>query len=120
MPIAALVVSATIGPRVEIYTGLVCATHKPDIFKEAYPLIEQWKLGFDIGHEQPDPSPILPSKPVPPVLGDLPVITAVFAGNDTGSEPHRNPCATDPIVLAKTAQLNAVCDASFFFASAIS
>ncbi|TRM62597.1 hypothetical protein BD626DRAFT_569746 [Schizophyllum amplum] len=38
IPFSTAAMSATLAPRVEIYTRLVCRVHKPDIFKENYGL----------------------------------------------------------------------------------
>ncbi|KAH8826995.1 MFS general substrate transporter [Flagelloscypha sp. PMI_526] len=94
MPLAALVLSATIAPRVEIYQGLVCATHRPgSLQRNILPpsTMENHIPLFPIPFVPPNPSQIFSS-------GSLTNTT----------KPHGNLCAADPEVQAKTAKLQAI------------
>ena len=90
-------VGATLAPRVEIYTMLACQVHKPDIFRENYPL---------------------PQIPIhPPIF--LPQTSAIDSRSSPShvfwenpatpsSDPaKRNLCAKDPVVQAAVARLSA-------------
>ncbi|KAG5636197.1 hypothetical protein H0H81_008867 [Sphagnurus paluster] len=103
MPFTAIAMSATIAPRIEIYTMLACRVHKPDIFRQTLP-----SLGgmFDF----PGTSPILPPMiPANTTFNDNFGISSsdMKNGGSTPDKPN-NACASDPTVQAAVAKLNAV------------
>jgi hypothetical protein len=86
--------SATVAPRIEIYTLLACFVHRPDIFK--IPQTVGAHAGFPTGA---------------PVFTD--VTSRVFAssasvlGLQNGTDATAQPslCASDPVVQAAVAKL---------------
>ncbi|KAF5369159.1 hypothetical protein D9615_009966 [Tricholomella constricta] len=107
VPFTAIAMSATIAPRIEIYTLLACSVHKPDILRQTLPTLGG---SFDI----PGISPIMP--PMLPENGKYSQdfsVPRLGVQNDT--EVPKRPggiCASDPVVQAAVAKLTAVITAS--------
>ena len=114
MPFTSIAMSATLAPRIEIYTMLACSVHKPDIFRQNFPGIE---LGLHSTiHEISGLDFRVPSSDIP-TLSNIHV-AHVFPGvypfldsppNNGSTPPPKkgNSCASDPVVLAAVAKLTA-------------
>ena len=97
--------SATIAPRIEVYTLLACFVHKPDIFERlggyrGFPTETSPHLVFppitlanSLGHQS--------------ILRFLPSLPVSGAQNFSYATAQPNPCASDPVVQAAVATLNA-------------
>ena len=79
--------SATVAPRIDIYTFLACSVHKPDIFERTL------RLGGYPGF--------------PNVTSPHLVLHPITPGVETFSYATANPCASDPVVQAAVATLTA-------------
>ncbi|KAG5643210.1 hypothetical protein DXG03_001328 [Asterophora parasitica] len=95
VPFTAVAMSATLAPRVEVFTLLACSVHKPDIFRQTLPT-----LGgrFDVPEI---------TMPLPPIHGNMHqalTLSHFAAQNDT--KPLPNLCASDPVVQAAAAKLS--------------
>ncbi|KAJ7775088.1 major facilitator superfamily domain-containing protein [Mycena metata] len=96
-PFSTIAMSATIAPKIEIYTLLACSVHKPEIFKDRKIL----------------PASLLPSLlPRAEYQAEItfPPSFDIALNNDTSpptDEPQPNPCGSDPVVLAAVARLTA-------------
>jgi hypothetical protein len=93
--------SATMAPRIEIYTVLACSVHKPDIFKQSFPGLE---LGLV---EEPRQ---LPTHSSARLIGGIypPHLTDKSGQATNASVPTKpNLCASDPVVQAAVAKLTA-------------
>lgn len=77
MPLVSIASTAMLAPRVEVYTTLACAVHKPDILGRIVPQI---------------------------ALGQ-PLTLHESAASDFHTRRHDHLCAADPIVQAATAKL---------------
>lgn len=94
--------SATLAPRVEIYTTLACSVHKPDIFRQAFPALGNMLFSYDV----------IPSI-IPPTANYTSSVGMIFLDHSglqdiTGDQPSRpNLCASDPVVQAAVAKLSA-------------
>ncbi|KAF8077579.1 major facilitator superfamily domain-containing protein [Lyophyllum atratum] len=105
VPFTAIAMSATIAPRIEVYTLLACSVHKPDIFRQ-----EHSTLGGGFIHF-PDNTPIiLPEFPQnePWPLGQRTTHEPVFGlkKDRNGTEKPGPACASDPVVQAAVAKLS--------------
>ncbi|KAJ3819974.1 major facilitator superfamily domain-containing protein [Lentinula raphanica] len=107
IPITSAAMSSTLAPRVEIYTDLACAQHKPEIADNHTRFI-------------PYPTSPLLSNPISNI--------SITAHNNAGQLPGSiemptkkpsNPCKTDPVVQAAVAQLAAVMTACMGILSCI-
>ncbi|KAF9014116.1 major facilitator superfamily domain-containing protein [Cyathus striatus] len=105
LPLTAIATSATIAPKIEIYTMLVCSVHKPDIFKQNFP---NGGLGGNIDVA----SALLSSdmhRNTSMGMGIKHVISSFTGANETVPLPSKpNLCASDPVVQAAVAQLSTV------------
>lgn len=102
MPFTSIAMSATMAPRIEIYTILACSVHKPDIFKQSFPGLE---LGLVEERRQ------LPTDPSTQLIDRiyLPYLTNKLGQATNTSVPTKpNLCASDPVVQAAVAKLTAV------------
>ncbi|PPQ99088.1 hypothetical protein CVT24_009355 [Panaeolus cyanescens] len=108
IPFTSIATSATIAPRIEIYTILACSVHKPDIFKLNYP-----DLGLGI---QTTTGPLANiSSPywqgsyledTTPHAASSNLHHGNFGSNQIDIPPEkRNLCASDPVVQAAVAKL---------------
>ena len=101
MPFTSIAMSATMAPRIEIYTVLACSVHKPDIFKQSFP-------GLELGLVE-EPKQLSTHSSVQ--LIDrvyLPHLTDKLGRAANGSVPtNPNLCASDPVVQAAVAKLTA-------------
>ncbi len=105
MPLTSIATSATLAPRVEVYTILACAVHKPDILRQSFPEIA---LGHRVAFR--DFRPIEISFPEShPLLN--------YRSFSEADPPNQNLCATDPVVQAATAKLIAGQILVFIFAN---
>ena len=101
MPFTSIAMSATMAPRIEIYTVLACSVHKPDIFKQSFP-------GLELGLVE-EPRQLSTHSSIQ--LIDrvyLPHLTNKLGRAANGSVPtNPNLCASDPVVQAAVAKLTA-------------
>ncbi|KAJ7087857.1 major facilitator superfamily domain-containing protein [Mycena epipterygia] len=105
-PFATIAMSATIAPKIEIYTLLACSVHKPEIFRD------QQLLSTNL------PFSLRPHKD--PLVGiTFPPSFDIAINNSTSTiismdEPSRSPntCSTDPVVLAAVAKLTTAISAT--------
>ncbi|KDR73681.1 hypothetical protein GALMADRAFT_251462 [Galerina marginata CBS 339.88] len=118
IPFTSMASSATIAPRIEIYTMLACSVHKPDIFKQNFPGLELGLQGVSLetavyGIRTPElwNTPISPFSPNQPQIY-LPEVSTFLTTieNDGSTVPptKRILCASDPVVQAAVAKLTAV------------
>ncbi|KAH9484438.1 putative membrane protein [Psilocybe cubensis] len=122
LPFTAIAMSATIAPRIEIYTILACSVHKPDIFRQAYP--ERWAPNNSTFPSVISESPYQPNDihaydahPALPLVNPVyhpasPNSDVIHWSNNSDGTPNRNLCASDPTVLAAVAKLTAVITAT--------
>ena len=95
MPFAAIAMSATLAPRVEIYTTLACRVHRPDIYDQPF--------SFLMGNAA-DSSRAMSH--VPSNLLDVRNFsTRGLDYNELIAQGKR--CASDPVVQAAVAKLSA-------------
>jgi hypothetical protein len=99
--------SATLAPRVEVYTTLVCAVHRPDILKQSFPDVA-------LGHHARSHDPIEITFPKSQHLN----IKSLSKAN-RNSPNHRNLCAADPVVQAATAKFIAGQILGFYLANLV-
>jgi len=114
MPFTSIAMSATLAPRIEIYTMLACSVHKPDIFRQNFPGIE---LGLhSIIHETSGLDFRVPSSDIPTSSnmhvahvfpGIYPFLDSSPKNGSTPPPKKGNLCASDPVVLAAVAKLTA-------------
>jgi hypothetical protein len=114
--------SATIAPRIEIYTMLACSVHKPDIFRQNFPGIE---LGLHSTiHEISGLDFRVPSSDIPTSSnihmahvfpGIYPFLDSPPKNGSTPPPKKGNLCASDPVVLAAVAKLTAGKLSLYFF-----
>jgi hypothetical protein len=114
MPFSSIAMSATIAPRIEIYTMLACSVHKPDIFRQNFPGIE---LGLHTTiHEISGLDFRVPSSDIPTSSdihmahvfpGIYPFLDSPPKNGSTPPPKKGNLCASDPVVLAAVAKLTA-------------
>jgi hypothetical protein len=120
MPFTSIAMSATIAPRIEIYTMLACSVHKPDVFRHNFP-------GIDIDlhstiHETSGldfrASGLATSSHIHVVDAYFPGIYPFLdssPGNGSTPLPRKgNLCASDPVVQAAVAKLTASKCSSYF------
>ncbi|GLB34576.1 putative major facilitator superfamily protein [Lyophyllum shimeji] len=102
VPFTAIATSATLAPRIEVYTLLACSVHKPDTFRHEHPPLGGF-LHF------PDISPVIPPRipiSVPPLNHELTYAPPAFSlQNDTRDPKAPGSCASDPVVQAAVAKL---------------
>jgi hypothetical protein len=99
MPLTSIATSATLAPRVEVYTILACAVHKPDrdILGQNFPEIA-------LGHRVPFRGFHARSHGLIEIfLESYPLLNDRSFGE--ANPPNQNLCATDPVVQAATAKL---------------
>ncbi|TFK36324.1 major facilitator superfamily domain-containing protein [Crucibulum laeve] len=124
VPFTSIAMSATIAPRIEIYTTLACSVHKPDIFKQAFPVKPPY---MRFGDDAPSVFSATVNMTVPTI--DLGLDRVYLPEHDsnsrygsvklTASPSKPNPCATDPVVGAAVAKLTAVITASMGILSCV-
>ncbi|KAH9484437.1 putative membrane protein C14C4.07 [Psilocybe cubensis] len=114
MPFTAIATSATIAPRIEMYTILACKTHRPDIFREVYPDYDMQGLASALSRSSDQVGPTYASNSSS-VLSALSEVS--FLSTDTWTDGienmsrrpiKKNKCAADPTVAAAVAKLTAV------------
>ena len=116
VPFSAITKSATIAPKVEVYTLLACRVHKPDIYhssqvQDAFSKVVTPRAEVDA---RPVESEI--SFPWAPIIRsnnaslagttEQPPRFTVLAERAIGKKPN-SPCAADPTVQAAVARLSA-------------
>ncbi|KAJ6497032.1 major facilitator superfamily domain-containing protein [Mycena vitilis] len=92
-PLSTIAMSAGLAPKVEVYTLLVCSVHKPEIFKDRHFLPSD----FPSSTESSNTTTFPPSFDI--------ATTAAVTSSDY---PESKLCASDPVVQAAVASLNAV------------
>ncbi|KAJ7724442.1 MFS general substrate transporter [Mycena maculata] len=100
-PISATAMSATMAPKVEIYTLLVCSVHKPEIFKDRH-LSSVHVPSFLQPHEQSSVGTTFPPS------FDIATSNSTSLVASMNEPPKPNPCASDPVVAAAVARLATV------------
>lgn len=99
LPFTSIAMSATMAPRIEIYTILACSVHKPDIFKQSFP-------GLELGLVE-EPRQL-------PTHSSAQLIDRIYPSYSTNKATNEsvptkpNLCASDPVVQAAVAKLTAV------------
>src|ERR1700722_2037482 len=104
MPFSAIVASATIAPRIEIYTALACRAHRPEY-------LSCGKDNPNVTHYQSVTHLSEMNISFHRSLLDFPLdrhhsVDFIFTApsqNDTGQQPNR--CTSDPVVRAAVAKL---------------
>jgi len=85
--------SATLAPRVEVYTTLVCAVHRPDILKQSFS-----NVALDHhARSHHDPIEITSSE-------SRHFLNFKSPSEANRNSPNRHLCAADPVVQAATAK----------------
>lgn len=110
-PLASIGFSATIGPRVEMYTALVCRVHAPELQHAQNGMLHLAQphslLFMNTARTLHDG--LNPYDPSAPFVSAQPV--SLYVPADTGPQqlyaPDRDQCASDPVVQAAVAQLSA-------------
>ena len=112
VPFSAAVKSATLAPKVEIYTLLACRVHKPDIYHES----RIYDAFSEVVAPRVDFARTIESDlkfPWAPINNSLVGTEAeerqnfvVLTGRAIGKKPN-SPCAADPTVQAAVARLSA-------------
>ncbi|TFK68620.1 MFS general substrate transporter [Pluteus cervinus] len=101
VPLTSIAMSATIAPRIEVYTALACSVHKPDIFNDTYSDSGKHLISWNLDNTlrmTPENSTLQVSL----VWVNTP--GTHFA--DKLSDPKKpNLCASDPVVQAEVAKL---------------
>ncbi len=98
--------SATLAPRVEVYTTLACAVHKPDILKQSFSDVA---LGHRVALRDSESSTLdFHARSHDPIEITFPK-SHHFLNYKSFSEanrnsPNRNLCAADPVIQAATAK----------------
>lgn len=102
-PFTAIAMSATLAPRIEIYTSLACRVHKPEIFKHSFPTVDHGISATDkvIVSNHSFSSPVLLS----PILDTIIAPSGEFAYQNQSQPANPNLCASDPVVQAAVAKL---------------
>ena len=120
MPFTSIAMSATLAPRIEIYTMLACSVHKPDLFRQNFPGIESYP--HSTIHETSGLNYQVPSSDIPTsdihvdhVFPRIYPFLDSFPKNGSTPPPKKgNLCASDPVVLAAVAKLTAGKLSSYF------
>lgn len=95
-PFATIAMSATIAPKIEIYTLLACSVHKPEIFRDQHLL--STNLPFSLRPQKDS----LVDITFPPSF-DIAINNNTSTMDELNGSPST--CATDPVVLAAVAKL---------------
>ncbi|CAK5264919.1 unnamed protein product [Mycena citricolor] len=96
-PFSVIAMSATLVPKVEIYTLLACSVHKPEIFAPSASLPQYTLAGFvDAASARPGHPPAF----------DIALATTEAGAADRARETPIAACAADPVVQAAVAKLN--------------
>ncbi|KAJ7709720.1 major facilitator superfamily domain-containing protein [Mycena rosella] len=93
-PLSTIAMSATMAPKIEIYTLLACSVHKPEIFEDMRAHLPSYVR----------PNEASTARTIFPPSFDI----AINNNSSTiisMDEPHANPCASDPVVMAAVAKL---------------
>jgi hypothetical protein len=99
MPFTSIGSSATIAPRIELYTTLACSIHRPDIFGESF---QQLDILDFIQHSNDYGIPAVAHQS----RSDVFMIEKSLQTNDAATPPTRKQrCASDPVVQAAVAKL---------------
>ncbi|KAJ2929964.1 hypothetical protein H1R20_g7121, partial [Candolleomyces eurysporus] len=114
VPFSAIVKSATLAPKVEIYTLLACRVHKPDIYHDSQihdafskVVAPRAEIAGTVESDLYFPwAPIIRSNNTSLGGTEYPRLV-VLAERAIGKKP-KSPCAADPTVLAAVARLSAV------------
>ncbi|KAJ7172296.1 major facilitator superfamily domain-containing protein [Mycena filopes] len=98
-PLSTIAMSATLAPKIEIYTLLACSVHKPEIFEDR--ALAASIPSFLLSHPESHAETTFPPTFEMALTHNtsLPLISM--------DEPKPNPCASDPVVLAAVARLTA-------------
>jgi hypothetical protein len=94
-PFSTIAMSATLAPKIEIYTLLACSVHKPEIFRDSR-LLSHVPSSLAL-HQALVETTFPPSFDIAINNATAPIISM-----DT---PHASPCASDPVVIAAVAKL---------------
>ncbi|KAJ7120490.1 major facilitator superfamily domain-containing protein [Mycena crocata] len=95
-PFSTIAMSATLAPKVEIYTLLACSVHKPEIFRDS----RFWPADI--------PASLRPHQESSVHITFPPSFEIALNNNHTMStaeKPVPSPCASDPVVQAAVAKL---------------
>lgn len=120
MPFTSMASSATITPRIEMYTMLACSVHKPDIFRQNFPGVELGLQSFAVSDVKALNLSAPNTSPVIEIPVHLPQVPATNTDADDRDEPAPDPpkrgnqCASDPVVQAAVAKLTAGACVRFF------
>ncbi|KAF5315849.1 hypothetical protein D9611_005020 [Ephemerocybe angulata] len=104
VPFSSLAKTASLAPRVELYTMLACRVHKPDIFYDSHATNNTSIMGkMGLSESEVDTfSPTLQHAISP--ASQIPMLTTE---THSVAKPS-SPCGSDPTVLAAVARLSAV------------
>lgn len=104
-PLTAIAMSATIAPKIEVYTLLACSVHRPDILRH---MISKNGHLFDTPRALSD---VLENEPVTlqteSTDGLAALVVPGLRKNDTNAPDKPATCAADPVVQAAVAKLSA-------------
>lgn len=115
MPFTAIAMSATIAPRIEVYTMLACSVHKPDVFRHNFPGIDldlrstiRETSGLDFRAPSSGPATLFHKHAVDVYFpGIYPFLDSSPGNGSTPLPKEGNSCASDPVVQAAVAKLTA-------------
>ncbi|KAJ6597071.1 major facilitator superfamily domain-containing protein [Mycena vulgaris] len=102
-PLSTIAMSATMAPKIEIYTMLACSVHKPEIFRDTQ-LLSAYLPSSLRTHEEPNGTSFPPSFDIAIKNATSPIISM--------TKPEISPCASDPVVQAAVAKLTTAITAS--------
>ena len=109
IPFASIGTSATLAPRIEVYTTLACSIHRPDIFGESFQQLDILDLLQD-SNDYGIPAVAHQSR------SDIFMIGKSLQTNDAAAPPTRKQrCASDPVVQAAVAKLTSGVYKTVFF-----
>ncbi|KAF8643895.1 hypothetical protein AX16_008911 [Volvariella volvacea WC 439] len=146
VPITAASMSATIAPRIEVYTNLACSVHKPDVYNETFrdlawdfPAWDFTSLSLSLPPNSLSLTYSTGPRDAPSLSGtnenehanavaawrdeslfaDHSYATTEAVNSTTPRKKRPNLCASDPVVQAAVAKLAAVSTACMGFLSCI-
>ena len=103
MPFTAIASSATVAPRIEIYTTIACSIHRPDIFGDKF---QQLDILDFVQHSNDYVIPPVAHRSGSVDVSDVFMIEKSLQINNPDTPPTRKQrCASDPIVQASVAKL---------------
>lgn len=112
MPFTSIATSATLAPRIEIYTTLACSIHRPDIYRQQQDILDFVQQSNEYG----TPAVAHQSSSGSADISDVFMIEKTIQFTDADTPPTRKQrCASDPVVQAAVAKLTAGAYKSVFF-----